>query len=88
VGRCKMRSTRPGRCGGISERDRALVIGAGTIGLDVALFAKQSGAAVTLMDINAIRLAGAASTRSIALMDTIYAPNRASASRVRTIIPS
>jgi 2-desacetyl-2-hydroxyethyl bacteriochlorophyllide A dehydrogenase len=38
------------------QGDRALVIGAGPIGLGTALFAKLSGAAVTLMDIDAERL--------------------------------
>lgn len=49
------------RRAGASERDRALVIGAGPIGLGVALFASQSGAAVTLTDIDATRLAAAGS---------------------------
>jgi 2-desacetyl-2-hydroxyethyl bacteriochlorophyllide A dehydrogenase len=53
------------RRGGTNERDRALVIGAGPIGLGVALFASQSGAAVTLMDIDATRLSAAGALLSV-----------------------
>lgn len=41
----------------IAAGDRALVVGAGPIGMGAAIFAKLSGAAVTLMDLDAGRLA-------------------------------
>ncbi len=49
------------RRGSTGPRDRALVIGAGPIGLGVALFARVAGAAVTVMDLDASRLAAAKS---------------------------
>ncbi len=49
------------RRGFVTERDRALVIGAGPIGLGAALFAKLSGARVSVMDIDSERLAAAKS---------------------------
>ncbi len=45
----------------VTERDRVLVIGAGPIGLGAALFAKLSGARVSVMDIDSERLAAAKS---------------------------
>ncbi len=42
--------------GQVTSRDRALVIGAGPIGLGAALFAKLSGAEVTVLDLDASRL--------------------------------
>ena len=53
------------RRGGTGERDRALVIGAGPIGLGVALFARLAGAEVTVMDLDASRLAAAKSLLGI-----------------------
>lgn len=47
------------RRGGITSRDRVLVVGAGPIGLGVALFARIAGATVALFDQNAERAAGA-----------------------------
>jgi 2-desacetyl-2-hydroxyethyl bacteriochlorophyllide A dehydrogenase len=44
------------RRGDVTARDRALVIGAGPIGLGAALFASLSGAAVTMLDLDASRL--------------------------------
>lgn len=48
------------RRGEVSSADRALVIGAGPIGLGVGLFASLSGAAVTMMDLDRSRLDKAA----------------------------
>jgi len=45
------------RRAGAMEGRRALVVGAGPIGLGVALFARLAGASVTLMDRDAARLA-------------------------------
>ena len=42
--------------GQVSSRDRALIIGAGPIGLGAALFAKLSGAKVTVLDLDTSRL--------------------------------
>jgi 2-desacetyl-2-hydroxyethyl bacteriochlorophyllide A dehydrogenase len=47
------------RRGDVTSRDRALVIGAGPIGLGAALFAKLSGAQVTVLDLDEQRLAAA-----------------------------
>ena len=44
------------RRGFVTSADRALIIGAGPIGLGVALFATLSGAEVTVMDLDADRL--------------------------------
>jgi 2-desacetyl-2-hydroxyethyl bacteriochlorophyllide A dehydrogenase len=43
------------RRGAVSGRDRALVVGAGPIGLGVALFARRAGAAVLVLDRDAER---------------------------------
>lgn len=43
------------RRGAVSKRDRALVVGAGPIGLGVALFARRTGAAVVILDQDADR---------------------------------
>jgi 2-desacetyl-2-hydroxyethyl bacteriochlorophyllide A dehydrogenase len=48
------------RRSGAAIGDRALVVGAGPIGLGAALFASISGAAVTVMDLDASRLAAVA----------------------------
>lgn len=48
------------RRGGVGPGDRALVIGAGPIGLGAALFARLSGAGVHLLDRDAERLAAVA----------------------------
>lgn len=47
------------RRGTVTDLDRVLVIGAGAIGMGVALFAKRAGASVTLIDTSAERLARA-----------------------------
>jgi 2-desacetyl-2-hydroxyethyl bacteriochlorophyllide A dehydrogenase len=47
------------RRGGVTSRDRVLVVGAGPIGLGVALFAGASGADVTIFDRDLERLAAA-----------------------------
>lgn len=60
--------------GAVSSRDRALVIGAGPIGLGAALFAKLSGAAVTVLDLDAQRLEAA---RSLLGANTIQAGDTA-----------
>jgi 2-desacetyl-2-hydroxyethyl bacteriochlorophyllide A dehydrogenase len=44
------------RRGMVTDADRVLVVGAGPIGLGAALFARLSGAAVTLLDIDAERI--------------------------------
>jgi len=49
------------RRGAVGERDRALVVGAGPIGLGAALFAKVAGAEVSVMDLDSERLAAAKS---------------------------
>jgi 2-desacetyl-2-hydroxyethyl bacteriochlorophyllide A dehydrogenase len=58
------------RRGDVSSRDRLLVIGAGPIGIGVALMASLSGAQVSIMDIDASRLEAA---RSIVDVTTIAA---------------
>jgi 2-desacetyl-2-hydroxyethyl bacteriochlorophyllide A dehydrogenase len=63
------------RRSGVGVGQRALVIGAGPIGLGVALFASISGLVVTVMDIDASRLAAAP---SIADVKTIHAGDGAS----------
>jgi 2-desacetyl-2-hydroxyethyl bacteriochlorophyllide A dehydrogenase len=45
------------RRGAIAEKDRVLVVGAGPIGLGVAIFAKRAGALVTVLDIDPERTA-------------------------------
>jgi 2-desacetyl-2-hydroxyethyl bacteriochlorophyllide A dehydrogenase len=47
------------RRGMVSEADRVLVIGAGPIGLGAAIFARRAGAEVTLLDLDAERIAAA-----------------------------
>lgn len=47
------------RRAGAAGTDRALIVGAGPIGLAVALFARLNGADVTLMDVSGARLAHA-----------------------------
>ena len=65
------RHRRPcGAPGRVSARDRVLVVGAGPIGLGVALFARQSGAQVIVFDRAADR---SESARSIAGVDTVPA---------------
>jgi 2-desacetyl-2-hydroxyethyl bacteriochlorophyllide A dehydrogenase len=54
------------RRGGLSSRDRALVVGAGPIGLGVALFARLSGADATVFDRDAERAAAAQSIAGVA----------------------
>ncbi len=51
--------------------DRTLVVGAGPIGMAVALFARLAGAAVTLLDPRADRLAFAAEHLGIASTETV-----------------
>lgn len=53
------------RRGAATARDRVLVIGAGPIGLGVALFARVAGAQVTVMDLDASRLEAAKSLLGI-----------------------
>jgi 2-desacetyl-2-hydroxyethyl bacteriochlorophyllide A dehydrogenase len=48
------------RRGGVGPNDRALVVGAGPIGIGTALFARLAGAAVTLADLDPQRLERAA----------------------------
>lgn len=45
------------RRGAVTKGDRALIIGAGPIGLGAALFAKLSGATITVLDLDEARLA-------------------------------
>ncbi len=54
------------RRGMVSRKDRALVIGAGPIGLGVGLFASLSGAAVTMMDRDRLRLDAASGLFAVA----------------------
>jgi 2-desacetyl-2-hydroxyethyl bacteriochlorophyllide A dehydrogenase len=63
------------RRGAVTSRDRVLVVGAGPIGLGVALFARLSGANVTVFDRDAER---AAAAHSIAGVATIPAESDAS----------
>jgi 2-desacetyl-2-hydroxyethyl bacteriochlorophyllide A dehydrogenase len=63
------------RRGALTSRDRVLVVGAGPIGLGVALFARVSGADVTVFDRDAER---AATAHSIAGAATIPAESDAS----------
>lgn len=70
------------RRGFVTERDRALVIGAGPIGLGAALFAQLSGARLTVMDIDPERLAAA---KSLLGVSTILAgPDAAEAAKAAT----
>ncbi|MEX0957522.1 MAG: zinc-binding alcohol dehydrogenase family protein [Rhizobiaceae bacterium] len=63
------------RRGGIANGDRALVVGAGPIGLGVAIFARLAGASVTVLDVDPERVAVA---RSIAKVETVAAGSDAS----------
>jgi 2-desacetyl-2-hydroxyethyl bacteriochlorophyllide A dehydrogenase len=63
------------RRGAVTSRDRVLVVGAGPIGLGVALFARLSGAHVTVFDRDAER---AAAAKSIAGAITTAAESDAS----------
>jgi 2-desacetyl-2-hydroxyethyl bacteriochlorophyllide A dehydrogenase len=56
------------RRGAVTGRDKVLVVGAGPIGLGVALFARLSGGAVAILDKDVER---ANSARSILALDTI-----------------
>ncbi|GAA0329954.1 zinc-binding alcohol dehydrogenase family protein [Sphingomonas oligophenolica] len=56
---------------GLKARDRVLVVGAGPIGIGVALFARLEGAKVTLVDTRPIRLAYA--RKRLGFKDTIEA---------------
>jgi threonine dehydrogenase-like Zn-dependent dehydrogenase len=53
------------RRGAVTARDRALVVGAGPIGLGVALFARLSGAEVVLFDRDAARAEAVASIAAV-----------------------
>jgi 2-desacetyl-2-hydroxyethyl bacteriochlorophyllide A dehydrogenase len=53
------------RRGAVTGRDRALVVGAGPIGLGVALFARLSGAEVVLFDRDAARAEAVASIAAV-----------------------
>jgi 2-desacetyl-2-hydroxyethyl bacteriochlorophyllide A dehydrogenase len=67
------------RRSGIAGPERTLVIGAGPIGLGVALFASIAGAKVTLMDRDAERLALARTITGSVTIDANYAPADAAA---------
>ena len=56
------------RRGQVSGRDRVLVVGAGPIGLGVALFARLAGAEVTVLDQNAERAVSAQSIMGAAIL--------------------
>jgi 2-desacetyl-2-hydroxyethyl bacteriochlorophyllide A dehydrogenase len=56
------------RRGAVTGRDRVLVVGAGPIGLGVALFARLSGASVTVFDRDAERAAAAHSIAGVATL--------------------
>ena len=56
------------RRGGVTSRDRVLVVGAGPIGLGVALFARASGANVALFDRDLERLVGAQKIADVAII--------------------
>jgi threonine dehydrogenase-like Zn-dependent dehydrogenase len=58
------------RRGGVSKEDRVLVVGAGPIGLGVAIFARQSGASVSVLDQDEARLVAA---RAVAAASTFAA---------------
>ncbi len=56
------------RRSGVTGKERALVVGAGPIGLGVALFAKRAGASVTVLDVDSGR---AAAAKSVAKVETV-----------------
>lgn len=58
------------RRGGVTGSDNALVVGAGPIGLGVALFARRAGASVTVFDVDPQRTATA---NAIAKVETVAA---------------
>jgi 2-desacetyl-2-hydroxyethyl bacteriochlorophyllide A dehydrogenase len=58
------------RRGSVIGSDRALVVGAGPIGLGVAIFAKRAGASVTVLDVDSERTAVA---KSVAKVETVAA---------------
>ena len=53
------------RRGAVTSRDRVLVVGAGPIGLGVALFARLSGGSVAVFDRDAERAAAAQSIAGV-----------------------
>ena len=63
------------RRAGITGNDRALVVGAGPIGLGVAIFAKRAGASVTVLDVDPERTSVA---DSVAKVETVAAGSDAS----------
>lgn len=65
------------RRGAVSARDKALVVGAGPIGLGVALFACLSGAAVAVYDRAVLRGKVAASVTGATVLEAYGDPNRA-----------
>ena len=67
------------RRSGIAGPERTLVIGAGPIGLGVAVFASIAGGKVTLMDRDAGRLAMARTITGAVTIDASYAPADAAA---------
>ena len=64
------------RRGAVTDRDRALVVGAGPIGLGVALFARLSGAKVAVHDRAVLREKAAASVTGAAALEAYGDPNR------------
>lgn len=56
------------RRGGVTGRDRVLVVGAGPIGLGVALFARAAGASVAVLDRSDERAAAAQSIAGVAAL--------------------
>jgi 2-desacetyl-2-hydroxyethyl bacteriochlorophyllide A dehydrogenase len=56
------------RRGGVTRKDRALVVGAGPIGLGVALFAKRAGASVTVLEVDPGRMAVANTVVKVEMM--------------------
>ncbi|QDY99720.1 zinc-binding alcohol dehydrogenase family protein [Nitratireductor mangrovi] len=58
------------RRGGTTGNDRALVVGAGPIGLGLAIFAARAGASVTILDVDPERTAAAG---TIAKVETVAA---------------
>jgi 2-desacetyl-2-hydroxyethyl bacteriochlorophyllide A dehydrogenase len=65
------------RRGAVSARDKALVVGAGPIGLGVALFACLSGATVAVYDRAVVRGNVAASVTGATALDAYGDPNKA-----------
>jgi 2-desacetyl-2-hydroxyethyl bacteriochlorophyllide A dehydrogenase len=58
------------RRGGTNGNDRALIVGAGPIGLGVAIFAGRTGASVTILDVDPERVALA---NTVAKVETVAA---------------